>query len=556
MAAIDLGQVTGAGLYTQTAAAWTTKLQVPAASMVAGGKYLVIVTAMVGGDDNAADDFRCRVALATTGIEDSVHRYESRDTGSTFLTRIYAWWGIVDQPGGGAEDVNFQMYEGAAATAYARNVTIWHMRLDDDLAENTHWVYAEHSTPATHTTSLVTRASKTFTPPVAGHDWAVLGKARVAVNNTTVGIETVLDPGAYSLDSVSPQTILEGEDVAEEIPFMLQWGLEAAAAESQTVSIETRDDDAATQNQYLSSAVFAVDLDVFESHAFIVQEAPVSPDESAWDQLASDTYTPATTGDQAILADARYDVNSSSNNGRNRLQFDGATVPTGWDDDVSMGPNDSGDELNRPVAIIREIDTDGETIDLDGFTNYNTPGMTFEDGLIILFSAELAVTGTDVTVAGVFPEFTAAATITSTSTVTVAGVFPELTAETTTVSSSTVTVTGVFPELTMSASTTCGPIPLPTPTLSRFYRIIRDGVPNLVLVPVGLRVRAGTHTAEGFETVSGRFVHNTSFEDAIMASMATVWDVHQLADQATLTAAVNTALQGIGYRGPGGIDLA
>ncbi len=92
-------------------------------------------------------------------------------------------------------------------------------------------------------------------------------------------------------------------------------------------------------------------------------------------------------------------------------------------------------------------------------------------------------------------------------------------------------------------------------TMSRFYRIVRDGVPSLYLVPAGRRITSGWRSAESFEKASDRFIHNTGEEDDIMAAMTSEWATHQDAAIATLKAAIDAQLMDIGYRGPGGVDL-
>lgn len=111
----------------------------------------------------------------------------------------------------------------------------------------------------------------------------------------------------------------------------------------------------------------------------------------------------------------------------------------------------------------------------------------------------------------------------------------------------TVTVfeSGFYPEIEIHAK-----------QRGRYYRF----GDRLVLVPLGRSVRRGYRRSDGWETVSGIFVFDNletgsgSWDD-VEAVAESVWAVHQGSDQATITAAMNTALHQAGFRAVSGGSL-
>lgn len=88
-----------------------------------------------------------------------------------------------------------------------------------------------------------------------------------------------------------------------------------------------------------------------------------------------------------------------------------------------------------------------------------------------------------------------------------------------------------------------------------FARVIRDGVPNLVLIPIGRSQSIGVKSVEGFESVSDVFAYITGTEDQIMLEMAAAWAANKSAAAATLEVELEAVLTGLGFREPSGTTL-
>ena len=79
---------------------------------------------------------------------------------------------------------------------------------------------------------------------------------------------------------------------------------------------------------------------------------------------------------------------------------------------------------------------------------------------------------------------------------------------------------------------------------ARFYR---NGSDLLILVATNRSAAVGFKSSEGWETASGVFAHPPGGKAAAVTAVQSAWAANKGANQATLTAAINTALTDAGY---------
>ncbi len=375
---------------------WT---DVDAAAEIATGaftgskKYLVIVNALMRGSDiNTVFGIKVVHGATPTAFASSVMQIEPN--GEVGYDYDYFWWTVFDQPATPETiKVQFKTLD-SGQTVFADEVRVFAINLTDDLTENTDWHFDENTSGATHTTTAfgagqTDRASVTFTPGSAGDDWLILSRTRIEVKAVGVNYEIATLDESEAL--VRQKITLEGEDLTDEfrvhtIPYVAE-GLSAA---EHTYQIQSRDD-ATGVNDYVSSAVLALNLDLFESHSVIQTAGTIATTSFTFGEIATlGSYSPTTTGDHMVIGDALFADGFSES--RLRLQFDGTSDPTGWEtDDTQWRAWDGTDEFNMPVAVIRSISSGGVTVDLDGASE--STANFWSDRTIIAFSMELAAAG-------------------------------------------------------------------------------------------------------------------------------------------------------------------
>ncbi len=356
-------------------------------------KYLVIVNALMRGSDlNNVVGIKVVHGATPTDFATSVMQIEPNAL--TTYDYDYFWWTVFDQPAT-PETVKVQFKTlDSGQTVFADEIRVFAINLTDDLTENTDWHFNENTSGTTHTTTAfgagqTDRASVTFTPGSAGDDWWILSRSRIEVQSASLNYEiAVLDESDTLVRGAISH---EGEDLTDEFRVhTIPWVAEGLSAAEHTYKVQTRDDDSGTNHDYVSSAVFALNLDLFESHAVIQTPGTIATTTSFTEIATLGSYSPTTTGDHLVIGDALLVAGSATTH--LRLQFDGTSDPTGWETDITQwGAWDGTDKFNLPVAVIRSISSGGVTVDLDGDA-VNTFDL-WSDRTIIAVSMELAPAG-------------------------------------------------------------------------------------------------------------------------------------------------------------------
>ncbi len=355
-------------------------------------KYLVIVNALVRSS-NTANVIGIKVVHGASPTDFATSVMQIEPGGDVNFDYDYFWWTVFDQPATPETiKVQFKTVD-SGQTVFADEVRVFAINLTDDLTENTDWHLDENTSGATHTTTAfgagqTDRASITFTPGSAGDDWLILSRARIDIVAATLNYEIAT---LNESDALVRQKITnEGEDPADEFRVhTVPWVAEGLSAAEHTYKVQTRDDTTGV-NEYVSSAILALNLDLFESHSVIQTTGTVATTTSFTELATLGSYSPTTTGDHLVIGDALFAAGFSES--RLRLQFDGTSDPTGWETDATQWrAADGSDEFNIPVAVIHSISSSGVTVDLDG-DSIDTANF-WSDRTIIAFSMELAAAG-------------------------------------------------------------------------------------------------------------------------------------------------------------------
>ncbi len=376
-------------------ASWTdvhADAEIATGAFTGSKKYLVIVNALFRGSD-VNQVFGIKVVHGATPTDFATSVMQIEPNNLTTYDYDFFWFDVFDQPATPETiKVQFKTLD-SGQTVFADEVRVFAINLTDDLTENTDWHFNENTTGATHTTTAfgagqTDRASVTFTPGTAGDDWLILSRARIEVQATGANYEIATLNESEAL--VRGQISHEGEDITDEFRVhTIPWVAEGLSAAEHTYKVQSRDDVTGVHD-YVSSAILALNLDLFESHSVIQTTGTIATTTTFTEIATLGSYSPTTTGDHLVIGDALFTDGFSE--AKLRLQFDGTSDPTGWETDATQWRAwDATDRFNVPVAIIRSIGSGGVTVDLDGDAD-NTFDL-WSDRTIVAFSMELVSVG-------------------------------------------------------------------------------------------------------------------------------------------------------------------
>lgn len=387
MAAIDHGIVQDLTVQSEVATIWSTFLTCPLANFVAGGKYLIIVTAQVAGAATT-NPYNWRVLHGAVEFEGSQKSVEPKTAWP--VVQAYGFMTVFDQPGGGAEDIHFQMKTGmAASAAVVDTIQIFYMRLDDDLVDGTDYKYAEDDdsgAPTLHTGAFQDFASITFTPGVGAEDWLIIACPNWEMNSLSRQpvYRINRDVGA----DVAPETTYAAESTNDQgqVLLMRTYTLTAAA---HTFKVQGKDDDVTNHNAHYHSAIFALRLNAFVDHGFFWNEAEHALiGAGAWHEIGNVDIVVTVAEDFLLLGGYAADMDMQTRTAYLRLQVDGVTDPAGSDGYESnpAGGNNQEEgifQMAMPACGVGAVDfdMDGKRLQAD---------VAAEDRSFTAFSMELA----------------------------------------------------------------------------------------------------------------------------------------------------------------------
>jgi len=416
---------------------WTTKVTVASTNFVAGGKYLIVCTAQVGGDDaNAIFGFRLAHGATPTvflGAEMVIEPASLNDWART----DYGYLTVFDQPGGGAEDIIFQLWTADSGnTAKADSIILWWIRLDADLIENTDWVYSEDDYSGSPFELAVCPTYSTLSSlnnvGANGETWLLLGCMDYRPSATNYQIDFWLNVATDAEDA--PRFSREPEDTSEQLTWLLARAMTLTGARSMT--LRGCEESASANCDVYSGHLFALRLDAFADAQIFWNGSDISLAQDTWTEIGDLDFTPSTQADFMLLAFATAEDPGSF---WTRMQDGGTTYPTGRDDKSDAVYNDPTDRLSTFSITQRNLAASPQDIDLDGKVTM-TGGAFAQNRVLVAVSMELAAAGTPVTINAV------------TATATAEGKVPALKrGATLAIPISTATATAIVPSLSLDA---------------------------------------------------------------------------------------------------------
>lgn len=340
---------------------WTTKVTVAASNFVAGGVYLILCTAQVGGSSASARfGFRLAHGTTPTAFAESEMILEPRATGAT-ASHDYSCALVFTQPGT-AEDIVFQVQTptSAANTARADSIALWWMRLDASLSTPADYVYDTDTSATTHTTSFQDFATVTITS-AASENWLVIAGVRFDVNVITNQCQYRInrDSGTETV----PSWGFESEEATEQHVHMLVRAYTLSSG-SHTFTVQGRDA-ASAGNAHSHSFIIAIRMPAFKDSGFFWNAAATAT--TSFTEVANVDITPSVAADFLILAASHADPNSTGFTFQQRIQVGGTTEPAGSDGNDSANSNDAGNDTAIPMAILTQetFSTAAQDIDYD-----------------------------------------------------------------------------------------------------------------------------------------------------------------------------------------------
>jgi len=366
---------------------WTTKVTASASGFVAGGTYLIVATAQVGGSD-ANQQVGARLAHGATPTAFTETELVLEPTSAT-AGRRHDWSValVFEQPGGGAEDIVFQIKTfDSSDTVRADSIVIWWMRLDADLTTPGDYAYDADASATTHTTTFQGFASVTITA-AASEDWLILACARFDVGSVTNQCQYRINRDSDT--EVVPQWSYESENAAEFGVHLLS-RVYTLSSGSHTFTVEGRDASSAA-NAHTHSFLIAIRLGAFQDAGFYWNAGAATTTATDFAvEAANVDITPSVGADFLILVTAQIDYNSAGGRPLHRLQLGGTTIPTGMDANTVAESNDQGNDIGGPVAQVvqRTFAASAQDVDYDIGGSF-VGGLDWINRSLIVLSMEL-----------------------------------------------------------------------------------------------------------------------------------------------------------------------
>ena len=374
---------------TVTGTTWVTKVTIASSNFVANAKYLILCFAQLDGDTDG-DEYDFRLADGAGTVLSNSTSINEFLVAASEVNSTYGYFHVWTHPAT-AQDLNFQMRVSVGGgTGLADSISMVAIRLDADLTENTDWFSNEDTSGASHTTTMVDRASITFTPGNNGDDWLVIACWNIGPRTSSINyeVQTLLDGTAFNFVSE------EYEDATEARVGCLARVVNLDNT-SHTIKIQSRDDlSGATQSIHNRSIIFALNMAKFEDHGFFWNETEIDPADSGagFTEVGNVDITPQTAGDILIIATAVSDASSSTDGIDARIQLGGSDVPTSSGSNQWAESWDGTDENPFGMATMENVAASAQDVDFDA-GEATTSGLRVEDRSLIVFSMESAAGG-------------------------------------------------------------------------------------------------------------------------------------------------------------------
>ncbi len=348
-------------------------------AFVATGKYLIIASGLIGGDDT---NQLCEMRLvhASTVFKGSLSVEEPRVAASTGFFEDWGGFWIFDQPET-RETITIQFRStDDTTTARADLLSLIAIRLDDDLVENTDWWWAEDDDIASPVAlSTGPFATKTITT-TTDDDYLVLGHIQVDYASLSGSGTPLLRIAGTTYNKKS----CEGEDTAEFESVLNVAYYTEPSGQSRVFDIH-----GTGSQDHAYSQVFVLKLNgVFADYAGVHNAGTVAGS-TDYTELAGVAPVLATTQDVLLLAWSALDA-SAARYPRSRLQEGGA-------DEITSGTNyqaqthDNRDEHAFWLTDIQNITSGTKDFDFDSQLNGSSGSWQYRN--LITLGLELFAAG-------------------------------------------------------------------------------------------------------------------------------------------------------------------
>ena len=360
---------------------------IESADLVDGTTYHIVCHAITRGPDNAnVFDWRLYDRTNNEVITESLVKREMTQANKPqsyyYVGRITAG----DRGGG----IAFEQKSDGVQTLYTDFVSM--MIFDLSVMNESDYFYAEDTTAAQHTTSLVDRASVTNANPLADDEYLVWTWGSFLVDSVNGSAEMVLNCTEPASTGDEPLMLFEGEDLTEQLGWMFCRHYTYGGSNSSiTWKVQTRDDTIAsgraTQTDYAASTIFGLRLNAFENFFGNYTSSLLLTTTTGWKQLDTSGFKTDNDSDVVVSAAAMFDGTTTLKRSGARIQLDGTTSPNNVPNTkLSCNTNDATDRL--PLSYITKYSATADsstTIDLDckkpsganiGWDQYTLAGFT------------------------------------------------------------------------------------------------------------------------------------------------------------------------------------
>ncbi len=405
MAAISRGFATIAGATTQSASFVDVLTLDDSEFMVNNAVFFVLVVGKINTDEIANPTGEWEMVSDPTGtpvrLARSFNKLETASATITDWAHPYNFFTVYTQPAT-AVALEFRMLTtNTACTTSVDDLTIFFIRLDEDLTEDTDWrVSVDTSGPTNHTNGMVSRVAETWTPATASHDWLIWGNAEIIINDNGEQYEIELfdSTGSAVLTSHSR----EGEDPDETQQRSLWTVLLNLPATEQVVQVRTRDDVVGTANQYNEAEIFVLDLDLFEEHFYQHTATRLQQVNANEVEINNLEFTPATAVDFLLLAGVVADAEAAGRRHHHWIQLDDVDSPAGFGDDPRYVQSfDATDAEHTTAASMPALAASAQNLDVMARWTSTGGSSGWSERRVLALSMELAAAPA----AAVYPPF-------------------------------------------------------------------------------------------------------------------------------------------------------
>ena len=373
---------------------------VESSALVDGTEYHVICYGLIEASTNS-NTYEWRLVDRTNSDAVLSDSTIIREPTQAARSQTYAYLGKITAGSDGGGIALEQRAVSAATNCSTHFVSM--LLLDLDNLASTDFFFANDQTGATHTTAFAKRVSHTLSDStqIDGQSWLVFGWADFATNSESVNTVVSLSQD-QDADTTLPQYSFEGEDLSEELSWMVCRPYTFSTGNNVIFSIESKDDGSvASQNAYIASTLFGLRLGAFKNSASYYDDDAITSTATTFQEIARRTVTPDSSGDVVAVGSSIFVPASTNRKSSIRIQVDNTTSPnTVPDGEWAANSNDGSDEL--PLFYLTKyagVADTAATLDLDA-KKTSSADIGWKQISLAAFTTELSIV-TPVTFAAV-----------------------------------------------------------------------------------------------------------------------------------------------------------